>query len=215
VKVLEVVRAGPEIFMVLELLDGEALFYAIEERRLSIGDVLEIGRQLLGALAAAHSRDIIHRDVKPENIFLCRDPSGALRVKLLDFGIAKMLRRDLATTFSTLDGMVVGTPHYMSPQMCAGEPATPGADIWAAGAVLFHAFAGRPPFDDDHIGRLLMRIVRDPAPSISHHRPDLPADVILAIDRALAQDPAARWQSARAFADAITAGGAPIDELDY
>ncbi len=174
VNVLEVVNTRNNLFMVLELLDGEALFYAIEDRRLSLGDVLEVGRQLLGALAAAHARDIIHRDVKPENVFLCRDPSGALRVKLLDFGIAKMLRRDVATTFSTLDGMVVGTPHYMSPQMCAGEPATPGADIWAAGALLFHALAGQPPFDDDHIGRLLMRIVRDPAPSLRTHRPDLP-----------------------------------------
>jgi len=215
VKVLSVVRAGPELFMVLELLDGEALFYAIEERRLSLGDILEIGRQLLGALDAAHARDIIHRDVKPENVFLCRDPSGALRVKLLDFGIAKMLRRDVATTFSTLEGMVVGTPHYMSPQMCAGEPATPDADIWAAGALLFHALAGRPPFDDDHIGRLLMRIVRDPAPSVGRFRPDLPEEIILAIDRALSHDPDERWTSARAFSDALTTGGAPIDDLDY
>jgi serine/threonine-protein kinase len=215
VKVVEVVNTRDELFMVLELLDGEALFYAIEERRLSLGDVLEVGRQLLGALAAAHARDIIHRDVKPENVFLCRDPSGAMRVKLLDFGIAKMLRRDLATSFSTLEGMVVGTPHYMSPQMCAGEPATPNADIWAAGAVLYHALAGRPPFDDDHIGRLLMRIVRDPAPSLSVHRPDLPAEIIDAIDKALAHDPDERWKSAHAFADALTAGGAPIDDLDY
>ncbi len=215
VKVLEVVHTRDELFMVLELLDGEALFYAIEDRRLSVGDVLEVGRQLLGALAAAHAREIIHRDVKPENVFLCRDPSGAMRVKLLDFGIAKMLRRDLATSFSTLEGMVVGTPHYMSPQMCAGEPATPDADIWAAGAVLFHALAGQPPFDDDHIGRLLMKIVRDPAPSLAKLRPDVPGEVVAAIDKALAHDPNERWKTAQAFADALTVGGAPIDELDY
>ena len=216
VKVLDVSRDETNaLFMVLELLEGEALFYAIEEERLSVGDIVEIGRQLLGALGAAHARGIIHRDVKPENIFLTYEPSGALRVKLLDFGIAKMLRRDVATTFSTMDGLVVGTPHYMSPQMCAGEPANEGADLWAAGAVLFHCFAGRPPFDDGHVGRLLMRIVRDPAPSLGSFRKDLPPQVVIAIDRALHKDPESRWPTARAFADALSMGGAPVDNLDW
>jgi len=205
VEVRTVVRHEGELFMVLELLDGEALFYPIEERRLSLGDVFEVGRQLLGALDAAHSHGIIHRDVKPENVFLCREPGGALRVKLLDFGIAKMLRRDVGSTFSTLDGMVVGTPQYMSPQMCSGEPANPGADIWAAGAVLFHALTGQPPYDDDHIGRLLIKIVSEPAPLIRELRPDLPESLSAAIDRALHRDPAERWASAQEFADALAA----------
>jgi len=205
VEVRTVVRHHGELFMVLELLDGEALFYPIAERRLSLGDVYEVGRQLLGALDAAHAHGIIHRDVKPENVFLCREPSGALTVKLLDFGIAKMLRRDVASTFSTLEGMVVGTPQYMSPQMCSGEPANPGADIWAAGAVLFHALTGQPPYDDDHIGRLLIKIVSEPAPLIRELRPDLPETLSAAIDRALHRDPKERWTTAREFADALAA----------
>lgn len=208
VEVRSVVRHDGELFMVLELLDGEALFYPIAERRLSLGDVFEVADQLLGALGAAHDRGIIHRDVKPENVFLCRQPDGTLRVKLLDFGIAKMLRRDVASTFSTLEGMVVGTPQYMSPQMCSGEPANPGADIWAVGALLFHALTGKPPYDDSHIGRLLMKIVSEPAPLIRDLRPDLPGGLSAAIDRALHRDPAARWATAREFADAIAASAA-------
>lgn len=216
VKVLSVGRAENAcLFMVLELLDGEALFFAIESGRLSDGDIVEIGRQLLGALAAAHARGIIHRDVKPENLFLAREPSGALRLKLLDFGIAKYLHGDGRSSFNTVDGMLLGTPHYMSPQMCMGEAADIGADLWAAGAVLYHAFAGAPPFDDVHLGRLLTRIVSSRAPSLAEARPDLPRSIIEAIDRALDPDPSKRWKSALAFADALSMGGANIDGLDW
>jgi serine/threonine-protein kinase len=215
VKVLEVARdAESNLFMVLELLEGDALFYAIQEGTLSLGDILEIGRQLLDALGAAHERGIVHRDVKPENIFLVREPDAAIRVKLIDFGIAKILRRDHATTFSTMDGLVVGTPHYMSPQMCAGEPANEGADVWAAGAVLFHALAGEPPFDDANLGRLLLKIVRDRAPSIGRFRPDIPEDVIKAVDKALHPDPRQRWKNAREFHRALVAASAPLLDLD-
>jgi serine/threonine-protein kinase len=81
--------------------------------------------------------------------------------------------------------------------------------------VLFHCFAGRPPFDDEHVGRLLMHIVRDPAPSLKAFRPDLPPQIIAAIDRSLARDPQSRWPTARAFADALSMGSAPVGDLDY
>ncbi len=217
--VVEVLDVGRDergsLFMVLELLEGEALFFAIEAGRLSTGDIVEIGRQLLGALAAAHARGIVHRDVKPENLFLTREPSGALRLKLLDFGIAKYLHGDGRSSVHTIDGMLIGTPHYMSPQACMGHEADAGADLWAAGAVLYHAFAGDPPFDDDNLGRLLTRIVSSRAPSLAEKRPDLPRSIVETIDRALDPDPSRRWRSALAFADALSVGGAPVADLDW
>ena len=203
------------LFLVLELLEGEALFFAISSGRLSTGDIVEIGRQLLGALAAAHARGIVHRDVKPENLFLTYEPSGALRLKLLDFGIAKYLEDESPGAFRTLDGMLIGTPHYMSPQVCMGERATAGADLWAAGAVLFHAFAGRPPYEGNSLGELLTKVVTTEAPSLATVRPDLPRPLIDAIDRALEKDPKKRWRSALAFSDALSIGAADIGGLDW
>lgn len=216
VKVLEVDRDDEHgcLFMVLELLEGEALFHAIEARRLETGDIVEIGRQLLGALAAAHARGIIHRDVKPENLFLVHERSGALRLKLLDFGIAKVLQND-GSSLRTLDGMLMGTPHYMSPEVCKGEPADPKADLWAAAAVLYHAFSGEPPFDGRSIGELLTKIVTARAPSLGELRPDLPRSLVATIDRALDPDSSRRWKSALAFSDALTVGGALIEGLDW
>jgi serine/threonine-protein kinase len=216
VKVLDIGRDERNcLFLVLELLEGEGLFFAISSGRLTVGDIVEIGRQLLGALAAAHARGIVHRDVKPENLFLAREPSGALRLKLLDFGIAKYLDGDGASSFRTMDGLLIGTPHYMSPQVCMGIEASADADLWAAGAVLYHAFAGEPPFDGDNIGDLLTRIVSSEAPSLATRRPDLPEPVIDAIDRALAKDPAHRWRSALAFSDALHIGAVDIAGLDW
>jgi len=215
VKVLEVERDEQgSLFMVLELLEGEALFHAIEGRRLDTGDIVEIGRQLLGALAAAHARGIVHRDVKPENLFLVKEPSGALRPKLLDFGIAKLNEQD-GSSFRTLDGMLMGTPDYMSAEVCSGEEADPRADLWGAAAVLYHAFSGEPPFDGRSIGELLTKIVSTRARSLAELRPDLPRSLVEAIDRGLDPDAGKRWKSALAFSDALTVGGASIEGLDW
>jgi serine/threonine-protein kinase len=203
------------LFMVLELLAGESLFYAIRDASLSTADIVEIGRQLLDGLAAAHAHRIIHRDVKPENIFLTKERTGSLRVKLFDFGIAKCLRPDLGNSFATMDGLIMGTPHYMSPEMCIGETASPSADLWATAAVMYHAFAGTPPFDDRHIGRLLLKIVRERVPSLATHRPDLPPSLIEAIDRALDPDRTKRWPTAHDFARALGAASAPIEGLTW
>lgn len=216
VSVLDVGReTDGSLYMTMELLRGQALFYAITEDSLDDEDIVEVGRQLLDALAAAHDRGIVHRDVKPENIFLANDLTGTMRVKLLDFGIAKNLRPEHGRSISTLDGLLIGTPHYMSPEMCTGAPVDEQADVWAACAVLFHAFAGRPPFDDDHIGRLLMRIVSGRAPSLAKHRPHLPPQIVRAIDRGLSRDRDARWATAKDLAAALTVGSAAIDGLDW
>ena len=216
--VVRVLDAGEDrdgaLFLVMELLEGTLLHDRIMLADLSTRQVLEVGRQLLGALAAAHARGIVHRDIKPENLFLAASPSGSIRLKVLDFGIAKLTRPDAAISFQTLDGLILGTPEYMSPEVCRGMPVSVDADLWAAAAVLFHAFAGRPLFEEEHVGKLLLRIVRERPPSLGELCPHLPANVIAAIDRALSADPRDRHRTAGDFATAL-ASSAPIDGLDW
>jgi eukaryotic-like serine/threonine-protein kinase len=204
--VVRVLDAGEDsdgsLFLVMELLEGELLLRRLS-RRIDAEEVLEISRQLLGALAAAHAQGIIHRDIKPENLFVTRAESGAVLLKVLDFGIAKLVRPHKSLSFQTLDGLILGTPAYMSPEVCRGLPVTEAADLWAASAVIFEAFTGAPPFEDTHVGKLLIKIVRTRAPSLRTLRPDLPAHVIAAIDRGLDPEPSERWQSAAALAAAL------------
>ena len=133
---------------------------------------------------------------------------------MLDFGIAKLIRPDARISFQTLDGLILGTPEYMSPEICRGMPVTDAADLWATAAVLYHAFTGAPPFEEEHVGRLLLKIVRGRAPSLHERRPDLPVAGTGAIDRALDPDPATRFPNAAAFATALSSS-APIDDLDW
>ncbi len=216
--VVRVLDAGEDgdgtLFLVLELLEGQLLFERMASG-LETREIVEIGRQLLGALAAAHARGIVHRDIKPENLFLTRNASGSIRLKVLDFGIAKLVRPQSTVSFQTLDGLILGTPAYMSPEICRGMPVTEAADLWAAAAVLYEAFAGTPPFEDEHVGRLLLKIVKGRAPSLAEKRPDLPPTVVHAIDRALDPDPARRWQTAEELATALSSGGVSIAELDW
>ena len=201
------------MYLVMELLEGELLHEKIESG-LELREILEVGRQLLGCLAAAHDRGIVHRDIKPENLFLTRAPGGVIRLKILDWGIAKLTRPDTAISFQTLDGLILGTPDYMSPELCRGMPVTEEADLWAAAGVLFHLIAGVPPFDEEQIGKLLVRIVKERAPLLADVSPEVPAYVTSAIDRALDPDRTKRWQTAREFATGL-ATSAPIDDLDW
>lgn len=203
--VVRVLDAGEDhdgsLFLVTELLEGELLFDRLA-RPLTPLEVLAMGRQLLGALAAAHAQGIVHRDIKPENLFLVRT-RGPIRLKVLDFGIAKLVRPQPGYAFQTRSGVILGTPAYMSPELCRGLPVTEAADLWAAAVVLYEAFAGAPPFDDPHVGRLLLDVVNRRAPSLGAKRPDLAGWVVGAIDRALDPDPSRRWSSAQEFAAAL------------
>jgi len=202
-------------YIALERLEGKDLFDALDEGPLEAKEVVEIGHQLLSVLAAVHAHGIIHRDVKPENIFLAFEGDD-LRVKLLDFGIAKVRGDSMeADSIRTHDGVRLGTPHYMSPEQWRGEELTERSDVWAAGAVLYTATIGDPPYDAEDLGELMERVTKTSAPSLAKLRPELGPAFTDTIDRALKNDPKVRWANARAMAAALHEGGIRVDGLDW
>lgn len=167
-----------QVFLVMELVDGIPLSRMLP---LAPDRAVEIAAQVCDALAYAHARGVVHRDVKPENVLVDREG----RAKLADFGIARLLRGDAALSPLTRTGDVLGTPHYMAPEALAGAPADPRMDLFSLGVVLHQALTGRLP-------------VGTPA-----HLPP-PLDAIVA--KALAHDPAARYPAAAAMrADLLAA----------
>jgi len=216
--ICDVLDAGREpdgtLYLVLELLEGRTLEDAIEADDLRLDEIVEVGVQVLDGLSAAHDRAIVHRDIKPGNIFLTWDEKGDLRVKLIDFGVAKRTNAG-PELFSTQQGAILGTPYYMAPEQAAGDPVDARADVWGVGAVLFHALTGRPPFDEDTYNRLIAKLLHEDVVSLAEARDGMPSWLVTAVDGALRRDMSARWQSARTMRDVmVSKGDAPI-ELDW
>ncbi len=216
--ICDVLDAGREpdgtLYLALELLEGRTLEDAIEANDLRLDEIVDVGEQVLDGLAAAHDRAIVHRDIKPGNIFLTWDAKGELKAKIIDFGVAKRTNSG-PELFTTQQGAILGTPYYMAPEQAAGDPVDTRADIWGVGAVLFHALTGRPPFDEDTYNKLIGRLLHEDAPSLADVRDGTPAWLVTAVDGALQREIADRWQSARTMRDVIRSkGDAPI-ELDW
>ncbi len=187
-------------FLVMERLTGESLRDAIaRDKRLPTARVALIGTQLLDALGAAHAAGIVHRDVKPDNVFLTRMVGMADLVKVLDFGIAKLeSERPL-----TAAGARMGSPAYMSPEQAAGRPADHRTDIFCVGATLYHALAGRLPFDTQSLAELLVWIAERPPVPLAERVPGIDPRMIAVLDRAMEKDPARRFQSAGEMQSAL------------
>lgn len=201
--IVEVLDAGETAdrwpYLVLELLRGRSLGAALAQGPLPYDDVIAIGLDLLDGLAAAHESGIVHRDIKPDNVFLL-DPPCPTRVKILDFGVAKNLDSRGASAVLTRPGATLGTPSYMSPEQARALPIDPRTDLWSAGSVLFHTAAGRPPFTESSVPALLLKLVTQRPPHLASVRPDAPPRLARAVDGALEADLDARWQSAREMA---------------
>jgi len=187
------------LYIIMRCVDGMSLRQLLERRHeLSIDDAVRVARQVADALGYAHQRHIIHRDIKPDNILL--DASG--HVLVTDFGIAKASEVASASQLTT-EGMVVGTPHYMSPEQATGDRIDTRSDIYSLGIVLYQMLAGTVPFDGESAQAVLMKqATGDPAP-IRRQRREVPDKVARVLDRMLAKDPAERFQTAEELSRAI------------
>ena len=192
------------LFYVMPYVDGESLRQRLErERQLPIDDAVRIARELAGALEHAHRHGIVHRDVKPENILL-RDGSALLA----DFGIA--LAATAAVSLESQPGRFFGTPTYMSPEQAAGTAVIDArTDIYALGTVLYEMLAGEPPFTAGMPTSLFSQRSAATAPPVRLSRPTTPAALESVVARALARDPADRYDTAAAFGSALEDAARP------
>jgi eukaryotic-like serine/threonine-protein kinase len=187
------------LYIVMRCLDGPSLRQLLEkEQRLSLRDAARIARQVADALGHAHLHGIVHRDVKPDNILL--DTTG--HVLVTDFGIAKAAQEASVSQLTT-EGMVVGTPHYMSPEQATGEAVDARSDIYSLGVVLYQMLAGVPPFDGESAQSILMKQATATAVPIRELRSEVPATLAQVVDRTLAKDPAERFQTAAELSQAL------------
>ena len=183
------------LFLVMELLPGRTLADELAEGPLDPKRAQTVGVEVLGGLAACHHAGILHRDIKPANVLLAADGTA----RLADFGIAKSIEGGDATA----TGIVLGTLAYLAPERLAGHAATAQSDLYAVGAVLYEALAGRKPFTAEAPLAGLRAIDRLPPPPLSDLRPELDPALAAAVERAMARDPSDRFASAGEMADAI------------
>ncbi len=187
------------LYYIMPLVEGESLRDRLNRKKqLPIDDALRIAHQVADALSYAHNHDVVHRDVKPENILL---ESG--HAVVADFGIARAIGAAGGLTL-TATGMAIGTPAYMSPEQAAGEKNLDGrSDLYALGCVLYEMLAGQPPFTGPTVESLVRQHLAADPPMVSAIRPTVPASVTAALQRALAKTPADRFSSVGLFADAL------------
>jgi serine/threonine-protein kinase len=180
-------------YLVCELLDGKELGDWIAERgRLSAPLAVRVVRQICKALSVAHSMGVVHRDMKPENVFLTGDPARPV-AKVIDFGISK--HGDKPGTALTKTGMIMGTPSYMAPEQARGEKVDHRVDVYAVGAILYASLTGSRPFDHaDPTVTLTMVLTRDP-PRPRSIEPSIPEALEMIVQRAMAKDPRERYAS--------------------
>jgi serine/threonine-protein kinase len=200
--IVRMIEAGNDAqgpYMVLELLKGETLCDVLERRPLGPREALGVVSATLEALQVAHAVGIVHRDIKPENIFLVGGADTCQAVKLLDFGISKILSLQSAMGQLTRAGTAVGTPDYMSPEQAGGGRIDGRADLWSVGAVLYESIAQRHAFEGDTYQQLISNIVLNPHTPLRRRVPSAPPELEAFIDHALRKEPADRFPSAAAM----------------
>jgi len=206
-QVHEVGEEDGELYLAMELLEGEALSDRLERGALALGETLAIVLEILAALDALHGRGFVHRDLKPSNVFLT--PHG---VKLLDFGLALPLESAVTDTSSrlTMTGMMVGTPAFMAPEQWRGEAVGPAADLFGVGALLFEMLAGEPAFKGTNPLDVYHSIVHEQTPALVGGASIAAVDRVL--QRALAKTPEERYPSAAEMSAELEAAGHHADD---
>ena len=197
---------GEKVFIVMELIEGESLTNIMAARgAMEPREAVRISRQVAEALEEAHSKGIVHRDIKPDNVMVARR-----NVKVLDFGIAKQIggavTRD--TPALTQGGMIVGTPYYMSPEQALGKTLDHRSDLFSVGVVLYEALAGHRPFAGETMTETMMHIIMTEPPDIGAVAPRVPRGLREVVGRCLQKHPDRRFGSAGELIEAL-------DRIDY
>jgi serine/threonine protein kinase len=188
-------------YLVMELVEGEDLRTLIKRGgAMNVTRAVEIITQVCSALDEAHSHGIVHRDIKPDNIIV-KQGTGRVRVKVLDFGIAKL--KDAAASHLTQTGSVMGTPHYMSPEQCVGEEIDARSDIYSLGVVLYEMLTGSVPFNAPNSNAIVVQHVMNAPPALRERRSDIPVAVEAVVLHALQKQKEARPQTASALAQEL------------
>ena len=196
-QIFEIGEDAGRLFIAMELLDGEPLAERLKRGPLALAETVSLGREMLGALDALHAQGVIHRDVKPSNVFLT-----SRGTKLLDFGLARPFSSDSGGALSlegdlTRSGLIVGTPRYMAPEQVLGDPIDARTDVFATGAVLFEALAGRVAFQGTKAVEVMHATLHEQPPALAGPPAVVAFDRV--VRRALAKSPAERYPTAIAM----------------
>jgi serine/threonine protein kinase len=207
---------GRTPYLMMEFLKGESLRARLDRSRpLPIDEAVDIACQTASAVGAAHEQKIVHRDLKPDNLFLVPDRTLAprARVKVLDFGIAKLCDDGSGQRYRTKTGLIMGTAQFMSPEQCLGETSKidPRTDIYALGIILYEMLCGRLPFDNAAQGQILVWQVSAAPPPLRELLPDIPEPLERAVMRAMDKAREQRFQSMADFAQAIEPYGRKLE----
>jgi serine/threonine protein kinase/Tol biopolymer transport system component/Tfp pilus assembly protein PilF len=198
VTIYEIGEIDSRHFIVTEVIEGKTLRRHLSDAEIGIAEALEIAIQIVSALSAAHAAGIIHRDIKPDNVMIRVDGI----VKVLDFGLAKLteLKSDefqAATLIQTQEGMVMGTPHYMSPEQARGLPVDARTDIWSLGVVLYEVVGGRLPFEGATNSDVIASILGREPTTLARYAPEVPTELEWIVKKALRKERDERYQTAK------------------
>ncbi|HEV8247746.1 MAG TPA: serine/threonine-protein kinase, partial [Polyangiaceae bacterium] len=179
-------------YLVCEFLEGIDLAEMIQRsKRVDVPTAVHVVVQVCRALEAAHERGVVHRDLKPHNVFLLAETSGAISprptIKVLDFGLSRFMDSD--DTQLTRTGMIMGTPAYMAPEQAAAKPVDFRADIYGAGAILYASLTGNPPFVAEHVQGVVMAVLTEEPKNARELNPAIPENLELVLQRAMAKNP--------------------------
>ncbi|HET6285019.1 MAG TPA: serine/threonine-protein kinase [Polyangia bacterium] len=203
-------------FLVMEYLDGEDLDQRLSRGQLSVDETVEIGLPIIAAVATAHQHGVIHRDIKPHNIFLTRGAGGSLHPKVLDFGISKSLGASVGTVSIGAGGGLIGSPCYLAPeQLEQGKGATLATDQYALGVLLYECLTGQTPFDGDDLSQIFHNILTGTYTPPRSLCPDIPPGVQQVIARAMSLGTDDRYPSVKDLGRALLVFATPKVRLNW